>query len=563
MQPLQWQINIPAKGEIFLDTSMFIGLLGGLGLFIYGMKQMSEGLQKVSGKRLRHLLASLTDRPIKGILVGTGVTAIIQSSSATTVMVIGFVNAGLLTLAQSIGVIMGANIGTTITAQLISFRLGDYAFHAIAIGVILYMFAKGKKMKYIGQFILGFGILFLGLNTMSDTMRPLRDSVAFANLMEQFAVYPVLGVVIGILVTIAVQSSTASFGILLGLVSVGAINFQIAIPIILGTNIGTTVTAGLSSLGANLTSKRTAAAHFIFNVLGSLVFLLFIYIIPDFLPRIENLMLQLFNVFGTERSTERMLANTHTIFNVINTILWFPFIGFIEKLLYKIVPGEDLSIKRGLTFVDERMLSTPGLAIEQVKKEVLRMHDITKEMIDESMEGFKTGEPKLADQVVKKEEIVNEIEEDLLHFLTSLSRKGLSEEDIRYRDFYIALIDSIESMADDADDIADLTYYISENNIKFSDEANETIDYVIEFVDDLLEKTQQLIEEEDYDCIPELLNGEKKMDSLQLEYRADHLERLKKGICDPTAGIIYLEAIEDIEHLTDSMADIAHIFMEH
>lgn len=562
MQPLQWQINTPVKGEIFLDTSMLIGLLGGLGLFIYGMKQMSEGLQKVSGKRLRNLLASLTDRPIKGILVGTGVTAIIQSSSATTVMVIGFVNAGLLTLAQSIGVIMGANIGTTVTAQLISFELGDYAFHAIAIGVILYMFAKGRKMKYVGQFILGFGILFLGLNTMSETMEPLRDSVVFANLMEQFAAYPILGVLIGAAVTVAVQSSSASFGILLGLVSVGAINYQIAIPILLGTNIGTTVTAALASIGASLTSKRAAAAHLAFNIFGSLAVLLMIYIFPGFLGWIENSMLQLFNVFGTERSTERMLANTHTVFNVVNTIIWFPFIGVFEKLLYKFIPGEDLTIKRGLSYVDERMLSTPNLALEQVKKEVLRMHDITREMIDESMEGFKKGDIKIADQVVKKEEIINEIEEDLLHFLTSLSRESLSDEDIRYRDFYIALIDSIESMADDADDLADLTYYISDNKIKFSDEANKTIDDIIILVDGLLEKSQELIEEEDYDLIPELLNGEKKMDSLQLEYRADHLERLKKGTCDPTAGIIYLEAIEDIEHLTDSMADIAHIFME-
>ncbi|MGM0420360.1 MAG: Na/Pi cotransporter family protein [Bacillota bacterium] len=545
-----------------MDISMLIGLLGGLALFIYGMKQMSEGLQKTAGKKLRHLLASLTDKPIIGVLVGTGVTAVVQSSSATTVMVIGFVNAGLLTLAQSIGVIMGANIGTTVTAQLISFKLGDYAFHAIIIGVIAYLFFRNKKIKYMGQALLGFGILFLGLNTMSDAVSPLRDSVVFAQWMEQFAVYPILGILIGILVTVAVQSSSASFGILLGLVSVGAINYQVAIPIILGSNIGTTVTAILSSIGANLSSKRAAAAHFVFNVVGSLMVLIFIYFIPGFLSGLENFILSISNMLGTTTTTERMLANTHTVFNVLNTLIWFPFIGLFEKMLYKFVPGEDLSLQRGLTFVDERMLSTPSMALEQVKKEIMRMYGITQEMVNESVVTLRTADTKVADRVIEKEEIINEIEEDLLHFLTDLPSGSLSEEDVRTRDFYIALINSIESMADDADDLADLTLYISENKIKFSDKAIESLEHLEGFVDDMMQTTEKFIEEEDYDYITEILAGEEEMDTLQLEYRTDHMRRLKKGICDPNAGIIYLEAVEDIEHLTDQMADIAHSFME-
>lgn len=545
-----------------MDMSMLIGLLGGLALFIYGMKQMSEGLQKTAGKRLRHLLASLTDKPIIGVLVGTGVTAVVQSSSATTVMVIGFVNAGLLTLAQSIGVIMGANIGTTVTAQLISFKLGDYAFHAIIIGVIAYLFFRNKKVKYLGQALLGFGILFLGLNTMSDAVSPLRDSVVFAQWMEQFAIYPILGVLIGTLVTIAVQSSSASFGILLGLVSVGAVNYQVAIPIILGFNIGTTVTAILSSIGANLSSKRAAAAHFVFNMVGSIAIILFIYLIPGFLSGLQNFILSISNWFGTTTTTERMLANTHTFFNVLNTLIWFPFIGLFEKMLYKFVPGEDMSLQRGLTFVDERMLSTPSMALEQVKKEIMRMYGITQEMVNESVATLRTADAKVAERVIEKEEIINEIEEDLLHFLTDLPSGSLSEEDVRIRDFYIALINSIESMADDADDLADLTLYISENKIKFSDKAMESLEHLEGFIDGMMQTTEKFIEEEDYDYITEILAGEEEMDTLQLEYRTDHMRRLKKGICDPNAGIIYLEAVEDIEHLTDQMADIAHSFME-
>lgn len=315
---------------------MIIGLLGGLGLFIYGMKQMSEGLQKTAGKKLRHFLAAMTSKPIMGVGVGALVTSIIQSSSATTVMVVGFVNAGIMTLLQSVGVIMGANIGTTITAQLIAFKLGDYAFHAIAIGAFTYLFSKRKKFQYIGQVLLGFGLLFLGLETMGDTMEPLRDSQIFLDWMESFAQYPILGVLAGIVVTVAVQSSSASFGILLGLVTAGAINYEAAIPVLLGSNIGTTVTAILSAIGANLTAKRAAAAHFLFNVFGAGIIILFLYIVPDFSNGLETILLKMSSFFGqTGPSTERLLANTHTFFNVLNTLIWLPFTAFLVYLVKK------------------------------------------------------------------------------------------------------------------------------------------------------------------------------------------------------------------------------------
>ncbi len=545
-----------------MSIDIIFGFAGGLALFIYGMKQMSEGLQKTAGKKLRHLLASLTTKPIMGILVGTGVTAIIQSSSATTVMVVGFVNAGLMTLAQSIGVIMGANIGTTVTAQLISFDLGDYAFPAIFLGVALYLFAQQRKKTYIGQTILGFGLLFLGLNIMSETMVPLRDSPVFMEMMASLSAYPILGLLVGVFVTFAVQSSTASFGILLGLASAGVIDYQAAIPIILGENIGTTFTAALSSLGANLTSKRAAAAHFMFNIFGSSVMLLLIYVIPGFLDNLQNIMLGLFRFFDTPRTMERMLANTHTAFNIVNTLLWLPFIGFIEKAVIKLLPGEDLTIKRGLSYVDDRMKNTPTVALEQVKEEVVRMQEITRDMIEDSFNSLLTADTELADEVIKREEIINEIEEDLLHFLTSLESSSLSDDDVRTRDYFIAVADLVESMADDADDMADLAYYIKDNNVSFSPEARETLRNLAEEVLTLVDKSIKLVEEENYDLVPDLIKGERDMDSLQLEYRNDHLERLQQGICEPTAGIIYLEAIEDIEHITDQMADIAHNLME-
>ncbi|MFW6381437.1 MAG: Na/Pi cotransporter family protein, partial [Bacillota bacterium] len=442
---------------IFLSFSMLVGLLGGLGLFIYGMRQMSEGLQKSAGKKLRHFLAKLTSKPIAGVMVGAGVTAIIQSSSATTVMVVGFVNAGLMTLAQSIGVIMGANIGTTVTAQLVSFELGDYAYHAIALGGFTYLFSRKKNFQYIGQVLLGFGILFLGLNTMSETMRPLRDSQYFVQLMERFGQYPLLGVLIGMAVTVIIQSSSATFGILVGLVSVGVIDFRAGVPILLGSNIGTTVTAILSGIGANVNARKSAAAHFIFNILGSGLVILLLYLIPGFIGGLQSLLQGTAHIFGKDPSAERMLANTHTLFNVTNTLIWLPFVGFMIKLVNWIISGEELEIKRGLVYLDERMLKTPTVAVEQVKNELVRMHEIASEMVKESQKALLERDRDAIKKIRKREDIIDEIEEELLVFLTRIPQASLSELDIRTIDMYFGIIDDIESIADNADSLVNLT----------------------------------------------------------------------------------------------------------
>ncbi len=409
---------------------MLFSLLGGLGLFIYGMTQMSEGLQKAAGKRLKKLLALLTSNRFAGIGVGALVTAIVQSSSATTVMVVGFVNAGLMSLIQSIGVIMGANIGTTITAQLIAFKLSDFTFHFIALGAVLYLFSRKDMTKQIGQIILGFGILFLGLTIMKDTMQPLNDSEYFVNIMEAFGASPILGVLLGAGMTIVLQSSSASIGILLSLLSVGVINYWSAVPLLLGTNIGTTITAILSSITANRSAKRAAAAHFMFNVLGAGVLISLFYVIPDFANKIHVFISSLSRFFGESPSAERLLANTHTFFNVANTVLWVPFVGFIANIVTRLIPGEDKELSEGLSYLDDRMLETPGMALEQVNNEIIRMHEIARDMVNEATEALMTDNESLARSVMEKEEIVNSIEEDLITFLTKLPQGSLSEDDI-------------------------------------------------------------------------------------------------------------------------------------
>ncbi|MGM0502209.1 MAG: Na/Pi cotransporter family protein [Bacillota bacterium] len=542
-------------------TTVFY-LFGGLGLFIYGMQQMGDGLQKAAGNKLKHFLGVLTVNPLVGVLVGTVVTSIIQSSSATTVMVVGFVNAGLMSLSQSIGVIMGANIGTTITAQLVAFKLGDYAFHAIAIGFFTYFFAKKQNTKYIGQVLLGFGILFLGLNTMSETMRPLKDSPMFIHWMEQFGHYPILGVMIGILVTVLVQSSSASFGILLGLFSVGAISYQAAIPIILGSNIGTTVTAVLSAIGAKISAKRTAAAHFVFNVIGAAVVIILLYLIPDFGEVMKGILSNIAGVFGVQLTETRLLANTHTFFNVLNTLIWLPFVGLIVYIVKKIIPGEDERIVRGLSHLDQRMLETPTVAVNQLNNEINRMFKIVQQMVDDVNYLILENDLKSIEEIQEKEEIIDELEEELLVFMTKIPQAKLSTADIERIDMYFAVVDAIESIGDDASEVAELMGQKLENEVDFTADADESLEDSLQLINKLMDSTQKLIAEEDQSLIPDILAGEQEMDKLELKYRNEHLERLNADSCIPSAGIIYLEILDSIENISDQTADIAYGFVD-
>ncbi len=545
-----------------MSFSMVFSLLGGLGLFIYGMRQMSEGLQKAAGRKLKQLIGMLTTNRTAGVLVGVLVTAIIQSSSATTVMVVGFVNAGLMTLIQSVGVIMGANIGTTVTAQLIAFKLSQYSLHAVAIGAALYLFSKKEGTRQIGQVVLGFGILFLGLTIMKDTMKPLRDAPFFVSAMKQFGVSPLLGLLLGTFMTVVLQSSSASIGILMSLVAVGVLNYWAAVPILLGDNIGTTVTALLSSVGANRTAKRAAAAHVVFNLFGAGIIVGLFYIIPDFAGRVHDIVMSISGMLGQAPSPERLLANTHTFFNVINALVWLPFVGFMVKLVTRMVPGEETIIERGLSYLDERMLKTPGLAIDQLKKEVIRMYEITVDMVRESAQAFMDSDAKLAKSVGEKEVIVNEIEEELVTFLTKFPRGTMAKEDVKTVDMYYAMIDDIESIADDAYNISELVIYKLENKVNFSEEAEETLNNNFEFAFGLLEDTYRLIGENKFELAERILAGEEKMDQFQLKYRNGHMERLGQGICDPNAGIVYLEVLDQLEHISDQMADITHSMLE-
>jgi len=541
---------------------MIFQLLGGLGLFIYGMKQMGDGLQKTAGSKLRKLLEMLTTNRVAGVLVGTGVTAIIQSSSATTVMVVGFVNAGLMTLKQSIGVIMGANIGTTITAQLIAFKLTHYSFHAIAIGAALYLFGKKRKTKYLGQVFLGFGILFLGLSTMKDTMKPLRDSQVFINTMEQFGTSPILGVLLGTAVTIIVQSSSASMGILIGLVSVGALNYQAAVPILLGDNIGTTITALLSSIGTNSAAKRSAVAHMVFNVIGTSVFLIALYTIPDLSAMLEHFFTNVSHYFGQDISPSRMLANTHSAFNILNTLIWLPFVGIMAKIVKMIIPDKETDIQQGMKYIDERMLETPSVALDQTNKELVRMAKLAKRSVNKAGDAFISENEELIADVYELEDIIDDLEHNIVAYLAEVSNHSLAEEDVKRVNGFLNVVDAIESIGDHAENIIELAEYKIEHDLEFSEQAEDEINNMFGKAEKIIEVSIEALEDLNVEKAKKILELEGEIDTLEADYRNAHLERLNAGDCFPVSGVVFLDLLKNTERLGDQATNIAHSFLE-
>ena len=337
-------------------------MVGGLALFLYGMNLLGDGLSRASGGRLERILEKLTNNPLKAVLMGAVVTGVIQSSSATTVMVVGFVNSGIMSLKQAVGIIMGANIGTTMTAQLIAFKLSDYITILIFIGFLMQLLARKSRTKYLGQVMLGFGILMLGMDMMGKAVMPLRNYSGFVHFIEVFSSNPLLGIGIGMIMTVLIQSSSATIGILIAMAGQGLIPLEGAIPVLLGDNIGTCITAVLASLRANLTAKRVAAAHVMFNVIGSIIFVI---LMPFFIKFVL--------LVSPDGDIARQIANAHSAFNILNTLLFMPFVNPFIKLVEKIVPGKAEIISMRPVYLDKNMLNTPSIAISLAVKEVVRM----------------------------------------------------------------------------------------------------------------------------------------------------------------------------------------------
>jgi len=531
-------------------VEIIMPFLGGLALFIYGMRIMGEGLQKVAGDRMRKILEMVTGVPVIGVLVGTAVTSIIQSSSATTVMVVGFVNAGLMTLRQAIGVIMGANIGTTVTAQLIAFKLSDYVMPIIAVGFGFYFLAKSKRLKYMGQVLLGFGILFLGLNFMKDAMTPLREYEGFMNFIYNFGHYPLLGVLIGVLMTVLIQSSSATIGILMAMASQGLIPLEAAIPVLLGDNIGTCITAVLASIGTTLTARRAAMAHVSFNVFGTMIFLILLPLFKDFVMLISP-----------DADIARQIANAHTSFNVLNTIVFLPLIGLLEKLVALVVPGEEEALQRGPVYLDERVLNSPSIALSLATKEIIRMANFSRENLANCMKAFFEKDIKLVKKVYGFEQIIDELEKEITFYLAKIAQHSMTPSQSEKHGGLLHAVNDFERVGDHAENIANLAEKRIEENLPFSDQAVKELEEMHNYVLETFDMCITALEKDNRTLSGEIVKREAQIDMMEKKLRNNHIARLNAGLCYPASGVVFLDIISNLERVGDHSHNIAQLVL--
>ena len=523
--------------------NILLGLFGGLALFLFGMEFMGDGLENAAGSRLKSFFDKAITNPLKGALVGTIVTAIIQSSSATTVMVVGFVNAGLMSLYQAVGVIMGANIGTTITGQLITFKIDDYIPLFIIIGAALILFMKQEKRKEIGKIIFGFGLLFMGLSQMKDAMSPIAQTTFFQDLILALEGNMFLGILVGAIMTAVVQSSSASTAILLSLAATGAISLQVAIPILFGNNIGTCVTALLSSLNANKVAKKAAFIHLSFNLIGTLIFL----------PLI-NILSQVVMYMGGD--IDKQIANAHTIFNIVNAIILLPFAGVFVKLAnlaLKDKEGEKPTINR----LDRRFLETPAIAFEQAFQESLTMYDLAKENLTLSTNALIDGKVKNLKKIFENESEINRLERELSTFLVSISSHDITEVDTNRIASMIKIISDIERIGDHSKNIAELAEEVSTSKLTFTSDALEELRLMYNYTIESINSSYASYKNNNRQKANDTRIFEENIDRLEELLRDKHIQRLSQNKCNAHSGAVFLDAISNFERIGDHSINIA------
>jgi len=554
--------------QILMNQKLIFGLLGGLGLFLFGMKIMSEGLQKVAGSRMRKILAALTNNRIVGTLVGIAVTAMIQSSSATTVMVVGFVNAGLMSLVQSIGIILGANIGTTVTAQLIAFKITKYALPAIGIGAGFKLFSKNQKWSYTGEILLGFGLLFFGLSVMKTAFDPLKTSEEFRQLFIMVGDNHLLGVLIGAILTILVQSSSATIGITIALASTGIISFEASVALILGENIGTTITANLAAMGTNLAARRTALAHFLFNAIGVCYMLIFFKfftgfissITPgdaDFVIKTQEQVARMGGEIGDKPFIARHIANTHTMFNIVNTIIFLPLVGILAKLSTMAIRGRDEEMEFHLKYLDNRVLNTPPIALAQARSETRRMAQVAREMVDETLAFLQDNNLKRLPELEKKEDLTDVLQKEITNFLVSLSQTSITQESSREIASMMHMVNDLERVGDHCENLWLLSQRKLEQKITFSEIAMSEIAEISEITRSFLARIVRALEEKDVGVYDEAHDLEDAIDVLEERLRNNHIRRLNTGECTVNSGLIFIDMLHNFEKIGDHTFNLA------
>lgn len=534
-----------------------LALLGGLALFLYGMQMMSTGLEAAAGNRMKSILEKLTSNRVKGVLVGAAITAVIQSSSATTVMVVGFVNSGLMTLKQAVWVIMGANIGTTITGQLIALDIGAIApLFAIA-GVGAIMFIKSEKVHHISSIFAGLGILFMGMDMMGAAMSPLKESEAFISLMTKFD-NPLLGILIGALFTAVIQSSSASVGILQALASTGMIPLSSAVFVLFGQNIGTCITAVLASIGMKVNAKRTTVIHLLFNIIGTVLFTVICLVTP-YVTWIEAM---------TPGDPVAQIANAHTVFNIVTTLLLLPFGTHMANIAVRILPDskkaddEDLRLKYIRPFESSYAIGHSAVAVSQVRDEVNRMRDMVAKNISDSFDSLVQYDEKLRKKVSEREEYIDFLNKGISEYIVSLMASEMNMSDSRKINGYYAIISNLERIGDHAVNLAEYGDDMRKWEIDFSDtvkeELNEMKAQCIAALDNLKEVTSENVER----ILSQAVIIEQKTDDMRDKYFKKQMQRLKKGKCKPQSGIVFSEILTDFERMGDHALNIAQQYRE-
>lgn len=519
-------------------------IIGGLALFLYGMNIMGTGLEKVAGRRLNRLIEVLTTNRLMGVLVGCVVTVLVQSSSATTVMVIGFVNAGLMTLGQATGVIMGANLGTTITSQIIALDVSAYAPIALAVGVALFIFSSKEKMNNISEIFIGLGILFIGMDMMGNGLKPLAELEAFSNIMTSLD-NPFLGALAGVIITTVLQSSSASIGLLQALAAEGLIGINIAFPILFGQNIGTTTTALLSSVGANKTAKRAAIIHFLFNLIGTIIFITILW------KPIEWIVLLI-----TPSNVKAQIANAHTIFNLLNVILQFPFARYLVKAAEFLVKGEEVPSLEASIYLDERIIETPSIALGQANKEVLRMGELVAENLARSREVLADEDYEGIESILEREVLINKIEREITGYLVQLSNATLSDNEHQEINTLLYIINDIERVGDHIENLTELAQLKEEKNLYFSNEAVNGLHEMFDKCEEVYNKSILSFRNKDLSLGNRVLVLEDQVDEIESRNRAEHIERLNKKDCHTEPGILFLDSLSNLERVADHSVNI-------
>ena len=516
-------------------------LCGGLGLFLYGMSMMSEGFEKVAGDRLRSWLSFLTNKKIVGVLVGVGATAIIQSSSATTVMLVGFVNAGVMTLTQAMNVIMGAGIGTTVTGIIVAFKLSEIAPLFVLLGVIMTSFIKRVKVNRMGLIVLGFGILFLGMGLMGDALKPLGDSELFKNIIVSMK-NPLLGLLVGLAITSIIQSSSAFTGILITLAAQGMISLEAAIPLVIGANIGTCVTALIASLGTTTAAKRTALVHLVYKIVGAVIFMG----VFQFLPIsawIQNL----------SQESAWQIAAFNTVYNIFTCIILYPFSKWFIRFTEYLLPTKDMEDieEHSLKYFTNATLNTPSLVIPQLLKETERMIEMARKNLLIALDGFEKQSTEKAETLNKREKTVNYLNHELTRQMVKASSVALSVIDQRTLVELLHVVPDIERIADHAQNIMEYVEIIKEHKLVFSDSAKERIRTLGEAAIHSFDICTKAYFAREKSLFEEAEQAEQRVDELRDIFKDEHIERLNTGICDPRSSMIYTDLLGDLERVSD------------